>query len=60
MEDLQRAKTGNAPDNLATTRKLALQMIIKIDDNQSLKNRRKMAGWDDEDLCNILSKIKCV
>lgn len=38
----------------------ALLMIRKIDDNQSNKNRRKMAGWDDEALCNILSKIKCV
>lgn len=59
-EDLQRTKTANAPDNLATIRKLALQMIRKIDDNQSIKNTRKRAGWDDDALCNILAKIKYV
>jgi len=59
-EDLQRTKTGNAPDNLNTVRKLALQSLRRIDDKESIKNRRKMAGWDNDYLKTILAKFICV
>ena len=47
-EDRQRVRSGNAPDNMATLRKLAMQMLGHVDDEQSVKNKRKMAGWNDE------------
>lgn len=56
-EDTARIKTGNAPQNLATARKLTLQMLNQLPDQESIKNRRKMAGWDDNYLKDILSNI---
>jgi predicted transposase YbfD/YdcC len=56
-EDLQRTKVGNAPDNLATIRKLSLQLLNKIPDKESIKNRRKRAGWNDKYLIDLLSNI---
>jgi predicted transposase YbfD/YdcC len=41
-EDLQR--TGNAPENLASIRKLALQLINNVSDKENIKSRRKIAG----------------
>ncbi len=43
-EDQARIKTGNAPENLAIARKLALQMLNQLFDKESIKNRRKTAG----------------
>ena len=60
LEDRQRVRSGNAPDNMATLRKLAMQMLDHMEDKQSMKNKRKMAGWNDEYLARILDKIKCV
>lgn len=60
LEDRQRVRSGNAPDNMATLRKLAMQMLGHMEDKQSTKNKRKMAGWNDEYLVQILDKIKCV
>lgn len=60
LEDRQRVRSGNAPDNMATLRKLAMQMLAHMEDKQSTKNKRKMAGWNDEYLARILDKIKCV
>lgn len=59
-EDQARTRTGNAPENLATARKLALQMLNQVSDKESIKNRRKTAGWDDEYLKSILSKINSI
>ena len=56
-EDTNRTKTGNAAENLATARKLALQLLHKIQDKESIKNRRKIAGWDDHYLIHILQKL---
>jgi predicted transposase YbfD/YdcC len=56
-EDLARSRTGNAAENLSTTRKLALQLLNQVTDKESMKNRRKMAGWDDNYLLNILQNI---
>jgi predicted transposase YbfD/YdcC len=56
-EDLQRTKTGNAPENLAIIRKLSLQLLNKIPDKESIKNRRKIAGWNDKYLIDLLSNI---
>lgn len=56
-EDRQRTRCNNGPLNLATARKLALQTLNQATDAESTKNRRKMAGWDDEYLKSILAKM---
>jgi predicted transposase YbfD/YdcC len=56
-EDLQRTQYGNAPENLAIIRKLSLQLLNKITDKESIKSRRKLAGWNDQYLIKILSNI---
>ncbi|TXK44312.1 ISAs1 family transposase [Pontibacter qinzhouensis] len=60
-EDMSRTRQGNAPQNMATARKMALQLLGQVQDKQSMKNRRKMAGWDDEYLLEVVKGIfKCV
>ncbi len=56
-EDLQRTQTGNTPENLAIVRKLSLQLLNKITDKESIKSRRKLAGWNDQYLIEMLSNI---
>jgi len=56
-EDLQRTKTGNAPENLAIIRKLSLQLLNNVTDKESIKSRRKLAGWNDQYLTKLLSNI---
>lgn len=53
-EDMSKTRAGNAAENMATARKLALQLLNRVPDKESMKNRRKMAGWDDDYLLNIL------
>jgi predicted transposase YbfD/YdcC len=47
-EDASRIRTANAPENFNTLRKMALQILTNAPDKNSLKVRRKMAGWNDE------------
>jgi predicted transposase YbfD/YdcC len=56
-EDLQRTQSGNAPENLAIVRKLSLQLLNKITDKESIKSRRKLAGWNDQYLIKLLANI---
>lgn len=56
-EDLQRTKIGNAPENLAIIRKLSLQLLNNITDKESIKSRRKLAGWNDQYLSQMLANI---
>lgn len=46
-EDDCRVLKGNAPENLNTLRKIALEILTASPDKTSLKVRRKNAGWDD-------------
>lgn len=54
-EDQQRIRVGNGAENFATVRKMALQLLHRMDDKESLKSRRKLAGWDDNYLLKILT-----
>ena len=45
-EDQCRARIGNAPENLSTIRKFALQIISNANDKQSLKKRQYKAALD--------------
>ena len=56
-EDRQRIRAGNGADNFATVRKMALQLLHRVDDKESLRSRRKLAGWDDSYLLNVLTSF---
>lgn len=56
-EDLSRARTLNAAENLATLRKIALQLLYQADDNASMKKRRHKAAWNDQYLISILKPL---
>jgi predicted transposase YbfD/YdcC len=54
-EDASRARTGNAPLNLAVLRKTALQLIAQRTEKISFKKRRYRAALNDEYLEDILN-----
>lgn len=47
-EDDCRVRKGNAPENLNTLRKIALEILTNSADKNSLKIKRKNAGWDNQ------------
>jgi len=52
-EDASRARKGNAPENLSTIRKLALQIVEGQNDKLSMRKRRLRAAYD----INYLKKM---
>ncbi len=56
-EDQSRIRKENAPENMATLRKMALQILNQNTDNQSIKSRRKLAAWNDDYLLNLLKNL---
>lgn len=57
-EDKSKTKNGNAPENLNIIRKMTLQALKQTEGKQSIKNKRKIAGWNDEYLLKILQTFK--
>ena len=53
-EDANRVRKGHGQENLNAIRKLALVAIAGADDEHSLTVRRKMAGWDEEYLIDLV------
>lgn len=53
-EDNQRVRAGNAPENMTTLRKMALQTLLKHKGKGSLKKARKKAAWNENFLLEIL------
>jgi predicted transposase YbfD/YdcC len=53
-EDDCRVRKGNAPENLNTLRKIALEILTHSPDKDSLKVRRKKAGWDEQYACELV------
>ena len=45
-EDLSRLRSGAGPQNMATVRHMAMNLLRVPKDNHSLKVRRKSAAWD--------------
>ncbi len=45
-EDLSRLRSGTGPQNMATVRHMAVNLIRSAKDKHSLKVRRKSAAWD--------------
>lgn len=54
-EDRQRVRSDHAPENMATLRKMALQILIQNKGKDSLKKVRKRAAWNDEFLVHLLN-----
>lgn len=59
-EDRQRIRKDNGPDNFATLRKMALQLLVQNKGKSSLKKVRKRAAWNDLFLIEVLRSISCV
>jgi predicted transposase YbfD/YdcC len=45
-DDLARLRTGHGPENMAVVKHMAMNLIRRAAPATSLKNRRKLAGWD--------------
>lgn len=45
-DDLARLRTGYGPENMAVVKHMAINLVRKASPTTSLKNRRKLAGWD--------------
>jgi predicted transposase YbfD/YdcC len=56
-EDNQRVREGNAPENMATLRKMGLQSLLKHKGKGSLKRARKKAGWNEDFLLDVLKSF---
>jgi predicted transposase YbfD/YdcC len=55
-EDESRARTGNAPENLATLRRLALNLLKKDQTKKrGIRGKQLNAGWDHAYLLSLLS-----
>jgi predicted transposase YbfD/YdcC len=55
-EDESRVRTGNAPENLALVRHMALNLLRQDQTRKAaIKAKRKLAGWDNNYLLSILS-----
>ena len=56
-EDRQRVRQGNALENMATLRKMALQILLKHKGKNSLKKTRKKAAWNEQFLLEVLASV---
>ena len=45
-DDLARLRTGYGPENMAIVKHMAMNLARQAPPTTSLKNRRKLAGWD--------------
>jgi predicted transposase YbfD/YdcC len=53
-DDLARLRTGHGPQNMAVVKHIALNLLRDAKPTTSLKNRRKLAGWNRDYLYAIL------
>ena len=57
-EDGNRARKDNTPENLATLRRPALNILQAQPDRASLRRKIKRAGWDNAFLLATLSHMR--
>jgi predicted transposase YbfD/YdcC len=57
-EDANRSRCDYAPENLATMRRLALNILRTHPDRASLRRKIKRAGWDNAFLLAVLSHMR--
>ena len=56
-EDESRVRTGNAAENLALIRHMALNLLKQDNTSKvSIKGKRKRAGWDSDYLLAVISQ----
>lgn len=55
-DDLARLRTGHGPQNMAVVKHMALNLLNQAAKTDSLKTRRKRAGWDDDYLQAIITQ----
>ncbi|ASG22287.1 ISAs1 family transposase [Nitrospirillum viridazoti] len=55
-EDLSRLRSGNGPQNMATIRHMAMNLLRGAKDKHSLKVRRKSAAWDTQYLHAVITQ----
>jgi predicted transposase YbfD/YdcC len=53
-DDLARLRTGHGPENMATVRHMAINLVRQAEPTISLKNRRKKAAWSTDYLETLL------
>jgi predicted transposase YbfD/YdcC len=54
-DDECRVRTNNAPANFATCRHIAYNLMRKAPGKDSIRLRRKTAGWDDDYLASLVA-----
>ena len=54
-DDECRVRTDNAPANFATCRHIAYNLTRNAPGKDSIRLRRKTAGWDDEYLASLIA-----
>ena len=54
--DLMRLRTGEGPKNMATIKRMAMNLIRMAPGKDSLKTKRKAAGWNQDGLKAILTQ----
>jgi predicted transposase YbfD/YdcC len=57
-EDANRARKDNAPENLATLRRLALNIIRNHPTKTSMQQKIKRAGWENTFLLEVISHMR--
>jgi predicted transposase YbfD/YdcC len=57
LEDRQRVHMNNVAENMATLRKMSLQLILKSKGTKSVKTTRNKAAWNNDVLINVLKNI---
>jgi predicted transposase YbfD/YdcC len=57
-EDRARNRKDHGPENLATLRKLALNVVRAAKNDDSIRLRRKRAGWSDDYARTILGQMR--
>jgi len=55
-EDLCRVRKGHGARNMAVVRHFALNLVRSANDRDSIKLRRKRAGWDPDYLAKLISQ----
>lgn len=53
-EDRSRIRKGHGPENVGLLRRIAMNALRQMSDRESLKGRRKKAGWDEDYLEKVL------
>jgi len=57
-EDRTRTRKDHAPENLATLRKLALNILKRARPGISIRRKRKRSGWSNDFAKSVLGQMR--